>query len=261
LRRTKAQVLETDHAIDSIIKKSNTGKAKISQKNELVLWCCLSKCQDLLYTQYLKSDIVRQIMRQSDKSNILSAMSALRTICNHPRQHKGTTNGVLRKLKTASQNGMKATDEIFQDDDDDDLDDCSIASDLTNVRPRELISESTKLKVVVKLLVAHKTTGHRTLIFSQFTSMLDLVEKVITDHLKYKYFRIDGTTSNKDRQRFVDAFNTNDEYTCFLITTGAGGVGLTLTGADRVILIDPHWNPAVDQQAVDRAVSTILWLH
>lgn len=66
--------------------------------------------------------------------------------------------------------------------------------------------------------------------------------------------RIDGKISGaQDRQAIIDTFNEDRSYHCLLLTTGVGGVGITLTGADRVVIYDPSWNPATDAQAVDRA--------
>jgi hypothetical protein len=104
------------------------------------------------------------------------------------------------------------------------------------------------------LLLSHKKTGHRTLIFTQYARMLDIVERVIKEDLRLKYLRIDGSiSSSKARQEKVDLFNDNDKYSCFILTTQVGGIGLTLTGASRVILLDANWNPALDNQAVDRS--------
>ncbi len=92
--------------------------------------------------------------------------------------------------------------------------------------------------------------GHRILIFSQFTSMLGLIKKAMEeDGIKYEY--LDGST--KDRQERVERFNNDPTVTVFLISLKAGGMGLNLTGADTVIHFDPWWNPAVEDQATDRA--------
>lgn len=71
--------------------------------------------------------------------------------------------------------------------------------------------------------------------------------------LDCKWGRLDGTMPKDKRQRVIDAFNTGNDLFCLLLTTGVGGVGLNLTGADRVIVFDPSWNPMQDLQAIDRA--------
>ncbi len=92
--------------------------------------------------------------------------------------------------------------------------------------------------------------GHRVLVFSQFTSMLALLKERLTEQgIEYCY--LDGSTTN--RGAVVEKFQTNSAFPVFLISLKAGGVGLNLTGADTVIHFDPWWNPAVEDQAMDRA--------
>ena len=92
--------------------------------------------------------------------------------------------------------------------------------------------------------------GHKILIFSQFTSMLKMVQSEIIK-MKIDYCYLDGQTS--DRAAVVNNFQNNDLKKVFLISLKAGGVGLNLTAASYVSLIDPWWNPAIENQAVDRA--------
>ncbi len=92
---------------------------------------------------------------------------------------------------------------------------------------------------------------HKALIFSQFLGMLALIKAKLEElGIKYEYF--DGSTSAPDRQTAIESFQNNDEIRVFLISLKAGGVGLNLTAADYVYIVDPWWNPAVEQQAIDR---------
>lgn len=92
---------------------------------------------------------------------------------------------------------------------------------------------------------------HKALIFSQFLGMLALIkEKLKEQGINYEYF--DGSTSATDREKAIQNFQANDECRVFLISLKAGGVGLNLTAADYVYIVDPWWNPAVEQQAIDR---------
>ncbi|UEG50812.1 SNF2 family helicase [Ferruginibacter lapsinanis] len=92
---------------------------------------------------------------------------------------------------------------------------------------------------------------HKALIFSQFLGMLALIkEKLKEQNIPFEYF--DGSTSSTDRQKAIENFQNNDECRVFLISLKAGGVGLNLTAADYVYIVDPWWNPAVEQQAIDR---------
>ena len=92
---------------------------------------------------------------------------------------------------------------------------------------------------------------HKALIFSQFLGMLALI-KAKLDELGVKYEYFDGSTAAPDRQTAIESFQNNDEVRVFLISLKAGGVGLNLTAADYVYIVDPWWNPAVEQQAIDR---------
>ncbi len=108
---------------------------------------------------------------------------------------------------------------------------------------------SSKMAVLVELLQESLESNHRVLIFSQFVSMLSIIQKELKKQ-KIEYLYIDGKTQN--RIQLTDDFN-NSEVPVFLISLRAGGIGLNLTGADTVILFDPWWNPAVENQAIDRA--------
>lgn len=110
---------------------------------------------------------------------------------------------------------------------------------------------SGKLDSLRDLLLQVADGGHRVLIFSQFKGMLEKIEKELPD-LGLTSFKITGSTPAHDRQEMTKAFNQG-ESDAFLISLKAGGVGLNLTGADTVILVDLWWNPAVEAQAIGRA--------
>lgn len=111
--------------------------------------------------------------------------------------------------------------------------------------------ESAKRLACIELIISAMEGGHRMLVFSQFTSMLELLEQDLTAE-KIPYYKITGATPKEERMRLVKAFNEG-EMPVFLISLKAGGTGLNLTGADVVIHYDPWWNLAVQNQATDRA--------
>jgi non-specific serine/threonine protein kinase len=93
--------------------------------------------------------------------------------------------------------------------------------------------------------------NHKALVFSQFLGMLALIkEKLVELGIKFEYF--DGSTSAPDREKAIQSFQNDESVRVFLISLKAGGVGLNLTAADYVYIVDPWWNPAVEQQAIDR---------
>ncbi|XP_065225307.1 chromatin-remodeling ATPase INO80 isoform X2 [Planococcus citri] len=114
-----------------------------------------------------------------------------------------------------------------------------------------LLSDASKLFVLDGLLKKLKEEGHRVLIFSQMTRMIDLLEEYMWFR-KHKYMRLDGSSKISDRRDMVADFQTRSEIFVFLLSTRAGGLGINLTAADTVIFYDSDWNPTVDQQAMDR---------
>jgi len=116
----------------------------------------------------------------------------------------------------------------------------------------ELVRESSKMKILLKLLVQLKKEKHRVLIYSQMTSMLDILEDFLSAH-SYKFVRLDGSYGLDARQEMVDAFQNNHSIFVFLLSTRAGGLGINLTSADTVIFYDSDWNPTIDRQAMDRS--------
>ncbi|XP_065355033.1 chromatin-remodeling ATPase INO80 [Calliphora vicina] len=115
-----------------------------------------------------------------------------------------------------------------------------------------LISDAGKLAVLDSLLTRLKAEGHRVLIYSQMTKMIDLLEEYMW-HRKHRYMRLDGSSKISARRDMVADFQTRQDIFVFLLSTRAGGLGINLTAADTVIFYDSDWNPTVDQQAMDRA--------
>ena len=117
-----------------------------------------------------------------------------------------------------------------------------------------LLRRSCKMQFLRKLLQQFRNEGHRVLIFSKWRTTLDLIEEAVLEGSESRWLRLDGKVKDPiERHRRVRLFNKKKKYGVFLLTTQVGGVGLTLTGANRVVIFEPAWNPASDNQAVDRA--------
>jgi DNA excision repair protein ERCC-6 len=189
--------------------------ADLPKKSEQVLFCQLTKLQREAYELFLGSNDFDAIM--SGKRQVLYGIDILRKICNHPdlQDHKHLST------KSSYDYGSPA--------------------------------KSGKMKVVGALLEWWKETGHKTLLFAQHRIMLDILEKYIRSVQGMKYRRMDGNTPIQHRQTMVDEFNNDPNLHVFLLTTKVGGLGVNLTGADRVLIFDPDWNPSTDQQARERA--------
>jgi SNF2 family DNA or RNA helicase len=109
---------------------------------------------------------------------------------------------------------------------------------------------SAKLEALFAELPSLREKGQKAIVFSQFTSLLGIVRDRL-DNEKIAYEYLDGRT--RDRQARVNRFQTDPRCMLFLVSLKAGGVGLNLTAAEYVFLLDPWWNPAVEAQAIDRA--------
>ena len=187
----------------------------LPKKSEQVLFCKLTKFQRDAYEAFLDSDELKAIM--NGKRQILYGVDILRKICNHPDLQEHRSLSV--KIGYDYGNGAK----------------------------------SGKMQVVKALLGLWKIQGHKTLLFAQHRIMLDILEKFIRSMGGFNCRRMDGTTPIQARQGLVDEFNNNPNAHVFLLTTKVGGLGVNLTGADRVIIYDPDWNPSTDVQARERA--------
>ena len=209
------------------------------QKNDLILWLHLSPMQIQLYQTFLGSEKIRQLFMNTSRSPLV-ALSVLKKLCDHPRLLKeqmklceeiGEEIGQLPLIpESAESNAIELSKAV-----------------------QHLCQESSKYHLLMKILTEHIATGHRTLVFSQSRRMLDLIELMLKSH-GWKFLRIDGNVSDsRERSRRMELFQTDPSYPIFLLTTRAGGVGLNLTAADRVIIFDPDWTFSLDNQSVDRA--------
>ena len=109
-----------------------------------------------------------------------------------------------------------------------------------------------KLQRLDKLLRQLQAGGHRALIFTQMTKVLDILEQFLNIH-GHRYLRLDGATKIEQRQILTERFNNDTRILAFILSSRSGGLGINLTGADTVIFYDLDWNPAMDKQCTDRA--------
>ncbi|XP_050410492.1 DNA excision repair protein ERCC-6-like [Patella vulgata] len=243
LRRTKAEVTRKKlvHGEMDEGTKDCASMPTLTRKNELVIWLFLTQTQQKIYEDFLELDDVKELL-MTTKSPLV-ALTVLKKICDHPR---------LLSTRACAQLGLDGHEGLDEDmlDAPEALE--SAATKIQYVADDILIQESGKLIVLIELLDNLKSEGHRCLVFSQSRKMLDIIQKLITNR-GHKIMRLDGTVTHvADREQRIQKFQTDDRYTVFLLTTQVGGVGLTLTAADRVVIYDPSWNPATDAQAVDR---------
>ncbi|KAJ1660011.1 hypothetical protein IWQ61_001004 [Dispira simplex] len=222
LRRTKAEVLSK----------------LVPGKNEVIVPLSMTPLQQELYratlgrNHRLLSSITKQIAQHAQSKKSLSTSSA--------SSAQASLSNILMRLR-------QILDHPYI------LPGVEPMSDDPQVIHQRLIDSSAKLKLLHTMLPVLRERGHRILIFSQMTRMLDILEDFLMGEA-IRYLRLDGNSASDERQRMVDLFNAPDSpYWVFMLTTRAGGVGLNLTAADVVILYDVDFNPHADQQAVSRA--------
>jgi len=237
IRRTKQEVRQNQ--IDTQRREESAGLSKEvtaqdqkkaltpilkSAKRELVVWVTLTDVQSDIYRTFLESDAVKETLNTTKSP--LAALTVLKKICDHP---------FLLSDKMAN---------------------CAELTQLAEVsRDRSVhntLATANKMHVLLQLLRALVDDAHRVLVFSQFKIILSMIEPLLKDN-NLPFIRLDGDTKIDERQKYVDAFNKMANIKVFLLSTKVGGLGLNLTGSDRVIIYDPAWNPATDAQAVDRS--------
>ncbi|XP_049301580.1 SWI/SNF-related matrix-associated actin-dependent regulator of chromatin subfamily A containing DEAD/H box 1 homolog isoform X1 [Anopheles funestus] len=246
LRRLKQDVLQMLPPKTDIILKTPMIDSQKEKYNEVV-------------NEYQKAT---GVIKENTEISGMSIMMELRKLANHPLLLRyyysdDDVRQIARKLATDPDYKGNNADEIFYD--------IAYLSDfklytmrdkyttLYDLRlPEKLITSSGKFRQLDKLLPKMKEEGHRVLIFSQFTMMLDIMEKYL--HIrKYGFLRLDGATAVTERQELIDRYTQDPNLFIFLLSTKAGGLGINLTAADTVIIHDIDFNPYNDKQAEDRA--------
>jgi SNF2 family DNA or RNA helicase len=158
---------------------------------------------------------------------------------------------IYETLRVKAEQQLQSSDKV----------DVNILSQITQLRraactpqlvANDFTGESSKLKTFISLVDDICSTGNKVLVFSQFTSFLKLAKDALDKvGVQYQYF--DGSTTIAQREKIIEQFRNDDNCQLFLISLKAGGLGLNLTEANYVIHLDPWWNPAIEQQATDRA--------
>ncbi|XP_043253834.1 SWI/SNF-related matrix-associated actin-dependent regulator of chromatin subfamily A containing DEAD/H box 1 homolog [Colletes gigas] len=242
LRRLKAEVLRD-----------------LPEKTDRVIRCPMTKRQQKLY-----QNLIEEFSAEADQStevNGVGMMIQLRKLANHPLLARDQFNESKLKLisdRLAKEHGYKEKNPDYIFDDLHWMTDYQI-NELTRTYKslaglglqQELIPEAGKLRVMDDLLPKLQEDGHRVLIFSQFTMVLDILEEYLTIRGK-TYTRLDGSTPVTDRQFLINQFTEDESIFIFLLSTKAGGLGINLTTADTVIIHDIDFNPYNDKQAEDR---------
>lgn len=237
LRRKKADLIAT---------------TQMPGKTEQILFCQISDKQRKVYQEILDSDEVSKVL--SYRNAAFRAINTLRKLCNHPvlvYQNGAIIWTVDKAMSKLEAKGKKAGNSEPNDDESDE--DQTLETLLAKEGSGSISwKDSGKMLVLSKILPLWNSEGHKVLIFCQTTSMLDLLQGMLSE-LNFSYLRLDGSTPIYKRPEVIDKYNTDPNVFAMLLTTRTGGVGISLTAANRVILFDPDWNPMTDIQARERA--------
>ena len=255
------------------IEASTTGWAgvkhaptQLGKKNDLVVWIPMKPAQKRLYRAFLDSSVVRRALNKTGSA--LAAINVLKKICDHPAlcaaMTRSETDGETVVTELAGGAGDAPEDVLREDDPDADAAGAGAegkreavlaAIESAGLTPGDLEGDtdaSGKAAFLRELLRGLTNNGHRVLVFSQSIKMLDVVERAARED-GHALVRIDGRVPAEERHARVERFQASPDIPLALLTTQVGGLGLTLTAADRVVIYDPSWNPAADNQSVDRA--------
>ncbi|KAM9274016.1 DNA excision repair protein ERCC-6-like [Morus bassanus] len=247
LRRTKDDI-KNNHADkpDAPLREDPSENSvpvmpSLTRKNDFVVWVYLAPVQEEIYRNFLSLDHVKEVLMTTRSP--LAELTVLKKLCDHPR---------LLSARACIQLGLEEQ-EYSEQDHRSEAGMLPGANKIDHLSDETVIQESGKMLFLVGLLERLREEGHRTLVFSQSRKMLDIIEHVLSRR-QFKIMRIDGTVTHlTEREKRINAFQSNKDHSVFLLTTQVGGVGITLTAASRVVIFDPSWNPATDAQAVDRA--------
>ena len=232
------QIVELKSLLKPLMLRRRKGDVEkaIAPLEEIIVECPMTPHQRAYYKNIYSKNLeylTRGLHAQGNSTNLKNIFMELRKVCNHPYLINGAEDQILVERKEAA--GIDREDEL--------------SIDFVN---DSLIKSAGKMVLLDKLLSKLKADGHRVLIFSQMTRMLDILQDYL-NYRGYPFERLDGSVRGDLRQAAIDRFNEpgSDRFV-FLLCTKAGGVGINLMSADRVIIYDSDWNPQNDIQATAR---------
>lgn len=192
--------------------QSEVLRSMLPPRTEVLLFCQPTERQCELYRTITNNSTIYRQNAAGCSLDALTSLTAVRKVCSHPCLYEDSQYGRTEDLALSG-----------------------------------------KLVVLDALLRSIKEyTSDKVVLVSNFTSVLSLIERILLIPRQYSYTRLDGTTNAKTRQSVVDSFNRDVNKFCFLLSSKAGGCGLNLVGANRLVLLDPDWNPANDIQSMGR---------
>lgn len=252
-------------------------QGRLKEKQEFVIRVPLTPLQEEIYQVYVEtmSTVIKDQAGRKSNTTAWAWLATLRLLCNHPKCFRdrllldlsadgnpSLAHPKRRKSKGAS---IFADNDVATADEADALEDAPASEiGITHMvvkmqlspfdrltLPLDTVSLSNKMQILMDILQFSKQANDKLLIFSHSIHTLNYVETQL-ENTQTKYSRIDGEVPTESRQQITKDFNNDDTEVC-LISTKAGGQGLNLFGANRVVIIDDHYNPMYEEQAIGRA--------
>lgn len=222
-RKVSNELIEITKSF-TLRRTQNVISSFLTRKTDVLLFCPPTKLQKSLFKLVLGSSNFNKIIN-SDPRDVLALIMVYRKICNSPSLlAKDSFFGTLLGTEARKQ-----------------LDPASLTTRTTG----------SKINVLVPLLLEFKKLDEKTVLVSNFTQTLDFLATVLLK-LNIQFVRLDGSSASNTRDKLVSDFHKAEGFTVFLLLAKAGGVGLNLVGASRLVLFDNDWNPSVDLQAMAR---------
>ncbi len=209
-------------------KKDPNIQLNLPEKNEMKTYLNLTPEQGAMYDQAVNQLMqqVNQLQGMKRKGAILSALTQLKLICDHP--------DLVHMPQTLEEGQDQEPEELSMEND-------------------ALINRSAKLERLLEMVRELREEGEKCLIFTQYIGMGQMIQRILSEELNEPVLYLNGSTSKTARDRMIEQFQAPGEPNIFILSLKAGGVGLNLTAASHVFHVDRWWNPAVENQATDRA--------
>ncbi|POM85065.1 SNF2 family N-terminal domain protein [Cryptosporidium meleagridis] len=253
LRRTKQIISQVNTKEINFNTQNIKNELSNIKKYDIVLWHNLSRDQSQSYMEVLDSHSVSTIINNSDaipqnkqkNGAVLELIIYLLKVCKHPllllKPEFQSWRILLKNKKTATISTQNTL--MFNS-----------ASKLPQLNIELLRDQSTKLQILNMIIPRLlKSNENKILVFSESLLMLDLIEITVLIPNKIDWERLEGKQSLDERNSSIDSFNKNNEKRILLLSKHIGSTGLNLTSANKIILVEPHWNPTQDEQAIGRA--------
>lgn len=263
--RSKQKILENLMSLWVLRRTKTLLSSQLPKKDEFMVFCPATDLQASIYSSILDSDEIQDLVKSQDPCVCHSGKKRIECCQLHQKHELVQIRNEFLPLLLKCSNHIGLLLPSFVASDEQNIKAYRVCETAFAKHPEYLkmsrdasfltLSDPKycgKMQVLEKLLTKFKQEGSKVIVFSDSVRLLNIIEHYLV-RKGYTYNRLDGTTKIEDRNGVVSSFNKDPGQFIFLISKKCGGTGLNVTGANRVIIFDPSWNPATDTQAEDRA--------